>query len=192
MSSDCYDARVKSVDGTEVVFDVLTGKAGGIDDCSTSRSFALLLLHDAMRRAGDSLWHIQDESARYAESTRLRSKGEASALSQALAEAEREVPDWFISVKWMSDNVGRFVKECTLVERRNDLGWDALSARESAIEEAFGGTLYTNQYHLWQPRRWNDCHNYTLRVVVTDPKWVEHLEPGVEFGTTAFDVWTET
>jgi hypothetical protein len=68
---------------------------------------------------------------------------------------------------------------------------NALCRRAVAIEAEFGGALYTNQAHLWQPRRWALCHNYTLRVIVADPKWAAHLEPGLEWGTTAYDVWFE-
>lgn len=91
----------------------------------------------------------------------------------------------------MRANVGRSVKSTEVVERRNDLPEDELSRRAVAIEKECGGSLRNSQYHQWQPRRWALCHNSTLRVVVTDPKWAAHLEPGLEFGTTAYDVWNE-
>jgi hypothetical protein len=56
------------------------------------------------------------------------------------------------------------------------------------IVEEFGGTLLESRKHEWNVLRWEKCHNYTLRVRVTEPRWSEHLEPGLEFGTTAFDV----
>lgn len=32
-------------------------------------------------------------------------------------------------------------------------------------------------------------HKFILHVQVTDPKWLEGLEPGSRYGTTAFDAW---
>jgi hypothetical protein len=91
----------------------------------------------------------------------------------------------------MRKNIGRFITECKLVERRNNLGEQELQRRAQRIEYEFGGVLYTNQYHLWQPRRWELCHNYTLQVTLASPQWGVHLRPGIEFGTTAYDVWYE-
>jgi hypothetical protein len=181
VSSDCFDVRVKSVAGTEVVFDVLTGLAGRVDDIATSRSFALILLSDALERAGDE--DISQEERR-----RLAEKNESSALHAALAQAD---DDWFVSESWMGEHVGQFVKSCELVERRNDLGREALEERERQIQQQFGGVLRNDRQREWQPLRWQRCHTFTLRVVVTEPRWAEHLEPGLEFGTTAYDVLSD-
>jgi hypothetical protein len=175
------------VRGVEVVFDVLTGKAGGVENLSASRSFALMLLDNALRRAMDLLPGPWDDPARRAEAQRLYEKYQASALTQALAAEGR----WYSGPDWMRQHVGRFVTSSALVERRNALGEAELERREVEIEQEFGGVLYTDQYHRWQPRRWERCHSYTLRVVVAEPRWAEHLEPGLEFPTTAYDAWYE-
>lgn len=188
MSSDCFEVRVAKVSGTEVVLDVLTSTAGGLNDYAKSRSFALLCLEDALQRATDLVPHDWDEEKRDAEVQRLYRKHEQTALHKALPSTDGS--DWYISEAWMKENVGRFIASCDLVERRNDLPDEELRKREIAIEEKFGA-LYTDKHHLWQPMRWKDCHNFTLRVVVTDPKWAAHLEPGLCFGTTAYDVWWE-
>ena len=188
MSSDCFDVRVKSVNGDEVIFDVLTGTAGGYNDLAASRSFALVLLNDALSRATDSLPGEWGSPERDEAAARLREKSANAELVKALATEG----DWYVSADWMRANVDRFVKSTEVLERRNDLPDEELSRRAQAIEAEFGGALYTNQYHQWQPRRWELCHNYTLRVVVADPKWAAHLEPGLEFGTTAYDVWNES
>lgn len=187
MSSDCFDVRVRSVAGRDVVFDVLTGTAGGYDDLCASRSFALCLMSDALRRSVDSLPGGWDNPERQGEARRRYQAHESAPLTQALAHEGT----WYVSERWMRDNVGRFITECRLLERRNDLGDEELQHRSLAIEQEFGGALYTNQRHLWQPRRWQRCHNYTLQVLLTDPRWGAHLSPGLEFGTTAFDVWYE-
>lgn len=190
MSSDCYEVRFAKLVGNELTLDVLTLTAGGLDDMSCSRSFALLCLADALRRAVDlvrarSDW---DEDKRDAEVSRLYAKADQTALHEALPSTDDS--DWYVSEAWMKENVGRFIASCTLVERRNHLPEDELRKREIAIEEQFGA-LYTDKHHLWQPLRWRDCHNYTLKIVLTDPKWAEHLEPGLTWETTAYDVWWE-
>lgn len=187
MSSDCFYVRVKRVDGTNVTFDVLTGMAGGYDDFAMSRSFALTLLNDALTGAADHVPGAWDDPVREKEVARLYDKAKTTMLVQAL-ESEG---DWYVSDDWMRDNVAKYIASVTLVERRNNIGEQALQARQRAIEEEFGGTLYTDKYSTWQPRRWAQCHNYTLDVVVTDPKWASHLEVGLEYGTTAYDVWDD-
>jgi hypothetical protein len=187
MSSDCFYVRVKSVNGREVIFDVLTSTAGGTNDLCASRSFALLLLSDALRRSVDNLPGGWDDPQRQQEVERRYEAHDVAPLIKELENAG----DYYVNESWMQKNVERFVKKCELVERRNNLGDEELSRREEEIANACGGALYTNQYHVWQPLRWQRCHNYTLRVTLADPKWGAHLEPGIEFGTTAYDVWYE-
>jgi hypothetical protein len=46
-----------------------------------------------------------------------------------------------------------------------------------------------NKAHIWYPMFWERCHSVTLRAGLADPAWGEHLEVGLESGTTAYDVW---
>lgn len=186
MSSDTFDVRVKSVQGTEVVLDVLTNTGGGYDDLCASRSFALLVLHDALRRAKDAHIHAMKDPARRAEMVRLDEKHGKAVLVRELAE---EADDWQLDEAWMRENVARFVKEVDVVERRNAVGEAELARREKELADEYANT--PERGDEWQAKRWERCHNYTLRVVVTDAKYAEHLEPGLAFGTTAFDVWYE-
>lgn len=188
MSSDLFEVRVAKVNGRKVTLDVLTEVAIGPDEICTSRSFALVCLNDSLRRAADLVPGEYDDPKKTREVKRLYKKADQAALHKALPPTDES--DWFVNEKWMQENVGRFIESCKLVARRNHLPEKELRKREKAIQEKFGGALYTNQHHLWQPLRWKDCHNFTLEVVVTDPKWAEHLEPGLCFGTTAFDVWS--
>jgi hypothetical protein len=94
-------------------------------------------------------------------------------------------------VPWMRKNVGRFVQKCTLVEQRNLLSDAELMRRDQEIEAQFGGALYTREQHRWMPARWERCHGFTLHAALTDPDWAAHLEVGLEYGSTAFDVWDE-
>src|SRR6185436_8190996 len=95
MSSDCFEVRVAKVSGTEVMLDVLTSTAGGVDDCCTSRSFALLVLADALRRATDLVPGEWDDPKRDAEVQRLYAKADANALHAALPSTDDS--DWYIS-----------------------------------------------------------------------------------------------
>lgn len=178
MSSDLFDVRVKSVNDREVVFDILTTGAGGLDDLAKSPSFALVLLSHALRRAAE-------DSATTQERERLRKRHDASPLHRELETADE---DWYVSASWMQRNVKRFIASCEVVERRNNIGEDELQRREDEIVEEFGGSLDDDRQREWKPRRWERCHNYTLRVTVADSRWLEHMEPGLEFGSTAFDV----
>jgi hypothetical protein len=178
MSSDLFDVRIKSVNETEVIFDVLTTGAAGFDHLADTSSFALVLLSDALCRAAEDV-------STDAERNRLREKSKAAPLLIELQTAEE---DWYVSESWMEDNLDRFIADCEVLERRNDVGKDELRRREDAIVDQFGGTLSESRKHEWNALRWEKCHNYTLRVQVTETRWCEHLEPGLEFGTAAFDV----
>ncbi len=186
MSSDGFFARVKHVHGSEVLLDVLTGLSGNSDDCCASRSFALVLLHEALLSAKDNVRGAYDTEEGRAEVRRLDAKHKSAALVQALANEG----EWFVSTPWMRSNVARFITGVTLVERRNQLDPKTLDGREREIADAYDG-LRTDLYAQWQPQRWARCHNYTLRVDVSDPKWAAHLEEGLEFGSAGFDVWEE-
>lgn len=187
MSSDCFDVRVKTVRGDTIELDVLTGTAGGLTDLCASRSFVLSVMHEALERADLALREGLTAAKRRAEAARLKKKHAASALTAALASEG----DWYTSEPWMRANVGRFVRSCVLVERRNNLSDAVLSRREAAIVEEAGGALYLDKRTQWLPKRWAQCHNFTLRATLTDPKWGAHLEEGIEFGTTSYDVWFE-
>lgn len=189
MSSDLFEVRIAKIAGRKVTLDVLTGLAGRVDDICTSRSFALLCLEDCLLRATDLVPGAWDDPKKRAETKRLRMKNDKGTLHKALPSTDTS--DWFVNEKWMQENVGRFIESCKLVKRRNHLPKEELKKREGVIEEKFGGALAVNEHLLWQPLRWKKCHNFTLEVVVTDPKWAKHLEVGLAFGTTAFDVWSE-
>jgi hypothetical protein len=184
--ADLFEIRIAKLDGTKVTLDVLNDFGRGVCD---SESFALLCLDDCLLWAAIRVPGEWTDPKHLAEVQRLKARDDASALRKALP--SRNTSNWYKSQEWMKENVRRFIASCKLVERRNDLPEGELENREKAILEKFGGALYTKQHHLWQPLRWRDCHNYTLEVVVTDPKWAEHLEVGLCFGTTAYDVWWE-
>ena len=179
MSSDCFTVRVGAVNGTELTLDVLTLTAGGVTDLCYSRSFALRLLDDALRRAADVVPGRWTEQGRAA-AAQLFERAERTALRAALPDDQTR---WYTSETWMRENVGRFIASSTLVERRNVLDKHELLERERVIEEQHGSD---------EALRWERCHNFTLAVVLTDPRWGEHLEVGLVFPTTAYDVWVES
>lgn len=183
MSSDCFYVRIGRVEGTTVVFHCLTGFAGGYDDCFTGRSFGLSLLIDAKGRASDSRSLPKDTPAD--EATRL--KAIADAVESASAPLLEEFPNpepW--DSAWHAKVVPQVVAKTKLLGRFNTLGDDALSARRREIEplEADGGWAFMKA-------AWERLHHFDLEVQLTDAKYLAHLRSGLEFGTTAFEAWSE-
>jgi hypothetical protein len=183
MSSDCFYVRVGRIEGTTVVFHCLTGFAGGYDDCFTGRSFALYLLIDAKGRASDSRYLPTDTPAD--DATRLK------AIADAVESASAPLLDLFPDPQpwdgaWHAKVAPQVVLKTKLLERFNALGDDALSARRREIEplEAQGGWVFMKA-------AWERLHHFDLEVQVTDAKYLAHLRSGLEFGTTAFEAWSE-
>lgn len=183
MSSDCFSVRVGRVEGTTAVFHCLTGFAGGYDDCFTGRSFALYLLIDAKGRASDSSFLPRDTPPDEA----ARLKAIAETVQSASAPLLEEFPDpqpW--DGAWHAKVAPQVVAKTKLLERFNAIGDDALSARRREIDplEAHGGWAFMRA-------AWERLHHFDLEVQVTDAKYLAHLRPGLEFGTTAFEAWSE-
>ena len=170
--TDVFDVRITRIEGASVDFDVLTGTAGGLEDVGITRSFALQLFVDALPRSNDDLPPTAEH-----ERERRAAQWEASALKAALVGAGR------IDDSWMQDNVARFLVSTELLARHNALGEAALETIEIEIEEAAESEAER------RAKRWQRCHRFELRAVATDPRWVAHLEVGLEFGTTACDLW---
>lgn len=181
MGSDTFAVRLIRLERSAVVFDLLPDPSGGFEDCFSSRSFAFLILHDALREASHTA-----RNRRVRE--RLEKKHELSALTKLM---KGEDADWRTSPAWMQANVGRFVLRTEVVARKNELGEEELRRREAAITERMGGVLSLARRDEWQPMRWKKLFHYRLRVVATEPKWLAHLEKGLEFGTGAYEVWKE-
>ena len=181
MGSDTFTVRVAKVERDSVVLDLLPGTSGGYEDCYTSRSFALVILHDALHEAA---FYARDA----AEGARLDRKADRAPLTKALEKAGK---GWRESPEWMAANVDRYVVSTEVVGRWNELGEQRLRRREMEIQKKMGGALTNDRAHEWRPMRWDRLFHYTLKVVVTDPKWIAPLEEGLELGTGAYEVWRE-
>lgn len=118
--------------------------------------------------------------------TRLQAIGDAveSASAPLLEEFPNPEP-W--DGAWHAKVVPQVVVKTKLLGRFNTLGDDALSARRREIDplEAQGGWAFMQA-------AWERLHHFDLEVQVTDPKYLAHLRSGLEFGTTAFEAWSET
>jgi len=81
-------------------------------------------------------------------------------------------PVWEAS--FHKEHVGKFIVSTKLVERRgiikNEAAW-----KHGRFE------LENDEDH--------PLHKFVLHVQVTDPKWLQGLEKGSSYGTTAFDAW---
>jgi hypothetical protein len=186
MSSECYYVKVASVAGSTVTFDVLTLASGSLDMCETSRSFALVLLSDALTKAHEHLQAQPDYDE--AEVERRMAKAHDAALTQELRQFGDE---WSFNEGFMNANVERFVKHTAVVERRNNIGEVELSQRWKEIQQQFGGALRASEEPQWLPLLWERCHSYRLQVEVADLRWAQDLEVDTVFGTAAYDVWVE-
>ncbi len=96
----------------------------------------------------------------------------------------------FYQEAWMRDHVGEYIvstkslgrfhyvsDEETWGKGRNALG-------QTLREQGMGEMLVREKLDEQFPR-----HRTHLRATVTDPKWLEGLEVGMMFGTTAYDAW---
>ena len=171
MSSDTSVITVRAVSGNTIDLLVRTTSAGGPNDVAYTRSFALVALAEARRRAEDYNFPADKDP------TPLELVAEAWAKKDA---------DWYVSEKFMKANVGKYVKRAEVLARRNIISTTAheelarktqeIDARELSATDA--EALYLDV-----------CHSIDLRVELTDAKWLAGLAPGLVFGTTAYDVW---
>ncbi|MCC6876216.1 MAG: SMI1/KNR4 family protein [Sandaracinaceae bacterium] len=186
MSSDCFTIRVDRVEGDVCVLSCLTGTAGGVDDLCITRSFALHVLRDAATRRDDPRWELEARpDSKGARAQRLRALLPVIDALPSPAPLVEALPEIGFDKEWYQERVDRFVRETVLLARHNDLGEDELSARVGAIQHDTDDELERTE------RMWEQTHWYTLEVHVTDPRWLEHLVVGMEFGTTAFDWWSD-
>ncbi|AGC43819.1 hypothetical protein MYSTI_02503 [Myxococcus stipitatus DSM 14675] len=182
MSSDCYYVRVGTLEGKSVTLHCLTGFAGGMKDYATTRSFALLLLIDARKRADDTPDLVRGAPKEVAKLRKALAKKVAKARSPLLDEVSwpRYKEDWH------AENTPRYIQRVKLLERHNDLHeWKLEKARAELSplqDKGFGAFLEA---------AWERMHGFDLQVEVTDAKYLAHLVEGHLFPTTAFDVWSE-
>lgn len=164
--SDTSVITVLAVNGPQIDLRVRTTLAGGLNDYSLTRSFALVLVSDARRRARDYGFRV--------------------APRPIDAEEATWEPSWYGDQNWMANNVGRYVERTELLARHNILSEDAAThARIAAVIDQTAGLPVAEQ----EARRCEVLHYVDLRIVMTDAKWAAGIEPGLVFGSTAYDVW---
>jgi hypothetical protein len=168
--TDTSVVTILRVEGREIDMRVRTTTAGGLNDWSASRSFALLLLSDARRRARDDGFQLAERP-----------------IDREIPAWEAADESWYVSEPWMIENVGRYVEKTEVLARRNVLDESApdLDARIDAIERATAGL----DPLAAEAKRCGLYHYLDLRVTVTDARWLEGTPANVVFGSTAHDVW---
>jgi len=168
MSSDVFDIEIRSVDGDTVELLCTTGTAGGLNDYALTRSFVLSVLEDALRGS--------------------KSKKPPPFLQALRAVGGATPPVW--EEAFHKENVGKFIASTELLERigiiEDEDAWNEGRHRHAEALRAdrkFKGNIdaaLDKEY----PR-----HQFVLRARVTDPRWLEGLRVGQQFGTTSFDAW---
>jgi hypothetical protein len=160
----------------------LTGFDGYVGSLCTSRSFALIVLHDARGHASDVDYVAPQEPAsvfRTYEQLARRAERASSPLND-------EIPDGadLSERAWHAANTSRFIASTRLLERRN-------ARSDSEMIETLQDVVELGATWKLVEVGWKQLHNYDLEVEVTDPKYVNHLVEGQLFATTAFDAWDE-
>ncbi|RJS13577.1 hypothetical protein DRW03_36005 [Corallococcus sp. H22C18031201] len=169
--------------GRTVTLHCLTGFAGGMKDYADTRSFALLLLIDARARAGDTPALTKGSPKAVAKTRLALAKKVAKARSSLIDEVGG--PDY--DEHWHAENTPTYIQRVRLLKRHNALPerkLEKLRAEISPLEDKGTGAFLD--------AAWKSLHSFDLLVEVTDAKYLEHLEEGHLFSTTAFDVWNES
>ena len=104
-----YFVKVTNVDGAKAVFDCLPSGAGEVKDCAASRSFAVMLLHDAVN---------------------LR-KDVASPVELAFPSYKKDG----MQKSWYEQNAGKIVASTRVIARHNDLETSVLDERYDELRE---------------------------------------------------------
>ena len=171
MSSDNSVITVLAVAGKTADFRVRTTGNGHINDSSATRSFALMLLADA----------------------RCRAREEGFPSPRRATPLQKEITgwmdDWYVSEEFMRESVGLYIEKTEVLSRHN-----VHDENDAAIREKLDELNRTERHGDLPPVAREDrmCtlwHHLVLRITVTEPRWLEAIEPGLVFGSTAYDTW---
>lgn len=165
--SDTFDVELTALEGTTLTCLCVTGTAGDPDDLSPTRSFAILLLVEALYR--------QDRAAKHPLAKELRKLGEPWDEGFFRAHADRFVTQ--TRVPWRA----RLAEDPEGWAEARNARYDELMAVENPDFDALD-RLLDEEF----PR-----HQYELVIELTDAKYLEGFEVGMRFGTTAYDAWEE-
>ena len=165
-------------EGNRIDFRVRTTSAGGPDDLSCTRSFALALLETGRRNSGD----YYNGGSDY----RLNREGGIGTEVNGWPES------WYIDEDWMTENVARYIERTEILARRNVFG-----GRDQDWQKLTGGlhALLDQSRQFFSPEgealSLEVSHSLDLRVWCTDAKWLEGFEAGRVFGAADIDAWWE-
>jgi hypothetical protein len=175
---DAFYIRIGAVEGARAILHCLTGFDGHVGKLCTSRSFALIVLHDARDHAMDFEYVAPPGDATYERLARCAQRA-SSPLNDAITE---DAPLW--EAGWAEANVPRFISSTKLLSRRN-------ARPDGELIETLREVLQLGETWKLVEAGWQRLHNYDLEVEVTDPKFASHLVEGQLFATAAFDAWEE-
>ncbi len=162
MSSDTYYVFSAPAEGTHVRLCVIPSTAGSPDSCSYTRSFVLMALVDALGTT---------------------------------AERERVFPfsaesDWYRD-PWMRKHVKEYI---TSTVSAHDLNGVPMKGPDKGFVETWKAIMKAREAAPGEPLApvrdaLHTLRHYWIDVVVTDPRFIAHLEPWRLWGVTAYDSW---
>ena len=162
--SETFAFTIQSVQEKEIIARVRTETAGRLNDFFDTPSFALMALCD---------------------------QGGYDARPRRTCREIQE--DFYVEPQFYRDHVDKFISSVELLERRNifpdPTPDDALERVYACVNE---NTYYDDTPSEEKLEKENAMcevlHNFTLRIIVTDPDHAADLKPGMVFGTSAYDV----
>lgn len=184
MSSDNYLVRIEARDGARVrLRAVLTGNSGFAGTPHPEgRSFFLMLAHEVDPGDADdpeSTWSL----------LRADLVREARASSASSAASSEQVWDLLFDETWLRDNIDRYVVQAEITAVRVIDGGDEDVGRFGRWlwNEAYGEAAVGDGDAIY--RRF--APSFECVVDFARPEYASALEPGMEFGTTAYPAWLE-
>lgn len=187
MSSDISVITILRKDGAEIDLRVRSTGADGFNSCCVTRGFALHALTDARSRARDEKGQRELVPAKPSVIETQASKHPACA---------DDLMAWW-GVDFLRKHVAEYVASTVVLERRNVAKItdedDELFERMEKLEDEVEARLEAGEITLREAedRRCTLYHHVTLRVRMTQPKWLDGIEAGWVFGSDAADLWRD-
>ncbi len=185
--SDTSVITILRTDGAEIDLRVRSTGAEGFNSCCVTRGFALHVLTEARSRARTEPGQRDLVPAKPSVIETQASRHPACA---------DDLMAWW-SAEFLRKHVGEFVASTEVLERRNVMEIsdedDELLERMEKLEDDVEAKLEAGSLTAREAedRRCDLYHYVTLRVRMSDPRWLDGIDEGWVFGADATDVWRD-